>query len=308
MYTQEQKEIFKGIGALVLTPFDKDLKVNLDAIPRNVRYMVDNGITAENGFLIANGTMSECNSMNMEERKQVIKKVVEAAGDVPVLAGCNDTAAVNVIELARYSKEVGAKAALIVQPYYIPYNDEQIYSFYKYVNDNVDIPIMIYNNPLVGGRDISINLLRRLAKLDKIFALKQATLTTQLFVHSDVLADELLVFSASSSQQPFGTMAKMSGFVSFLSAVNPKMQVGLWKAIKKGDWQEALHWHAEELRLYDWWWSGGVTQPAGGIVHMKKAMDIIGLTGGYVRPPLLPDITNEEVEKLKDILKQWGLL
>jgi 4-hydroxy-tetrahydrodipicolinate synthase len=309
MYTEEQKKLFRGVGALVLTPFNEDLSINHDGIAVNARYIIDNGITTGNGFLIANGTMSECYALTMEERKQVIKKVVEtAAGDAPVMAGCNDTAAHNVIELAKYAKEVGAQAVLITQPFYIPHSDEQMYVYFKYIHDNVDIPIMLYNNPLVGGRDMSTNLLRKLAKLDKVFGLKQATEKTMNFVHSDVLTDELLVFSASSSQQPFGKLANMSGFVSFISSINPKLQLSLWQAIEKGNLQEALGLHAQELLLYDWWWSGGVAQPAGGIVHMKKGMDLLGLSGGYVRPPLVQEMTEQEVIKLTGIMKVWGLL
>lgn len=309
MYTSEQKEMFKGIGALVLTPFNKDLSINYSGITGNVRYMVANGITSENGFLIANGTMSECYALTMNERKEIIKQVVEAAGDdVPVMAGCNDTAAHNVIELANYAKEVGAKAALIVQPFYIPHSDEQIYTYFKYINDNIDLPIMLYNNPAVGGRDMSVNLLRRLAKLDKVFGLKQATETTLQFVHTDFVTDELLVFSASSSQQPFGSLAKTSGFVSFISSINPQLQVELWKAVKKGDTKEALILHEKEMLLYDWWWSGGITQPAGGIVHMKKGQDLLGLTGGFVRPPLVQEMSDEQVEGFKNVMKQWKLI
>lgn len=309
MYTNEHKQIFKGIGALVLTPFREDMSINFEGIAGNVRHMIAGGITSENGFLIANGTMSECYALTIEERKQVIRTVVEAAGDaVPVMAGLNDTAAHNVIELGNYAKEVGAKAVMITQPFYIPHSDEQMYTYFKYIHDRIDLPIMLYNNPAIGGRDMSINLLRRLAKLEKVFGLKQATETTMQFVHSDVLTNELLVFSASSSQQPFGALAKTSGFFSFISSINPKLQVALWKAIQQGDMEKALELHAKELLLYDWWWSGGITQPAGGIVHMKKGMDLLGLTGGFVRPPLVQHMPEEQVEGFKNVMRQWGLL
>jgi 4-hydroxy-tetrahydrodipicolinate synthase len=309
MYTQEQKSLFRGVGALVLTPFHADLSVDYEGIKGNARYIIDNGIKTGNGFLIANGTMSECYALSMEERKRVIRTVVEAAaGEVPVIAGCNDTAAHNVVELARYAQEAGVQAIMVTQPFYIPHSDEQMFVYFQYIHDHVDIPIMIYNNPLVGGRDIPITLLRELAKLPKIFGLKQATERTMNFVHSETLTDKLLVFAASSSQQPFASLARMSGFVSFISSVNPGLQLDLWRAIEKGDLREALVLHAEEMKLYDWWWSGGIHQPAGGIVHMKKAMDLIGLTGGHVRPPLVPGVSEQDIAKLKDVLEQWGLL
>lgn len=309
MYNKELKERFKGIGALVLTCFDENLQLNLDGLKKNVRHMINNGINASNGFLIANGSSGECYTMNIQESKQVIKATIEAANnEVPVIAGCNDTNVFNVIELANYSKQVGANATMIVQPYHSAFNDEQMYSFYKFIDDNIDLPIMLYNNPTVAsGSDMSISLIKRLAKLEHVFALKETTHNIKRFFHTQVLTKELLVFAGSSSLQPFGALAGMSGFFSLISSFNPQLQVKLWEAIRKEDYKEAQKFHSQELSLYDWWWSGNVKQISGELVHAKKAMDLIGLEGGCSRPPLLP-IKEEQLEGLKNILREWKLL
>lgn len=309
MYNKKLKEKFKGIGALVLTCFDEDLQLNLDGLKKNVRYMINNGINASNGFLIANGSTGECYAMNLQERKQVIKATIEEANnEIPVLAGCNDTNVFSVIELANYSKQVGADAVMIVQPYYLPFNDEQIYSFYKFIDDNIDLPIMLYNNPVVASQsDMSINLIKRLAKLEHVFALKETTPNIQRFFYTEVLTKELLVFAGLSPLQPFGAIAGMSGFISFIPSFNPQLQIKLWDAIRKGDYKESQKFHSQELSLYDWWWSGNLKQAMGQVVYVKKAMDLIGLEGGYLRPPLLP-IKEEQIEGLKNILREWKLL
>jgi 4-hydroxy-tetrahydrodipicolinate synthase len=308
MYTEELKKIFQGVGALVLTPFDDELKVNYNGIRHNVKFMKEHGIVKENGFFAANGTMGECGALTLEERKEVIKTVVLAAGDVPVLAGVNDTSCLNAVDLINYAKKAGAKGALLTPPFYIPYSDDQIYGFYEYVNDHVDFPIMIYNNPAVAGRDLPVSLLHRLAGLKNIFGLKQATTSIQSFVHTDLLREELLIFTASSSQQPFGDILGASGFISFISNINAPLQVKLWNAVKNKDMKTALECHKQEMMIYDWWWNGGVEQPAGGIVHMKAGMDMIGMVGGKVRPPMLNRMSEKEIEGLKKIMKQWGVL
>lgn len=93
---------------------------------------------------------------------------------------------------------------LLTPPHYIPYDDEQIFSFYKYVNDHVDMPIMVYNNPAVAGRDLTVPFLRRIAGLKNVFAVKQATGSLMNFVHCGTISKELLLFTASSSHQPMG--------------------------------------------------------------------------------------------------------
>lgn len=309
MFTDRDKLTFKGIGALVLTPFDQRLMVDFEGLAHNVRHMIDNGLDASCGFLVVNGSMGECYAMTLDERKQVIRAVVEvASGRIPVVAGCSDTSIENVVALSRYANEVGADAAMIVPPYYSGCSEEQIYSFYACVSRETEIPIIIYNNPAVaGGVDLSIPLLHRLAKLDRVIGLKQATTNARRFVQAELLTGELLVFSGSSALQPFGTLAGMAGFISSLASFHPRLEISLWQALSTGDYATARQLHREEMKLYDWWWSGGVRQPSGEIVHVKKAMDLIGLRGGHVRPPLLP-ISEEETEGLTRILREWRLL
>ena len=309
MFTSRDKETFKGIAALVITPFDEALRVDFDGLQRNVRHMVDNGLDGSCGFLVANGSMGECNAMTLEERKLVIRTVVEAAGDrIAVVAGCSETSVEGVVSLARYAAEVGAAAAMILPPYYSACNEEQVYAFYAAVSRQIDIPIIIYNNPgVANGVDLSIPLLRRLASLERVVGLKQATTNARRFIQSELLTDQLLVFSGSSALQPFGALVGMAGFFSSLANFHPKMEISLWQAISRGDWARASEVHRQAMRLYSWWWSGGVKQPGGEIAHVKKAMDLIGLRGGYVRPPLLP-ISEAETEGLVQILQEWRLL
>jgi 4-hydroxy-tetrahydrodipicolinate synthase len=308
MYTREQKETFKGAGVLIITPFHDDLSLNCDGIRKNMAYIISQGLTKDNGFFVTDGSMGECSAMTIEERKQVIKTTVECAKDIPVVAGVNDTSVMNVIELANYAKNVGAQAILLTPPYYHVYDTKQIISFYRYIHDHTSNPIFLYNNPMICGVDLSISALQQLAGMERIFAIKQATLMTTNFIHSKDLTDKLLLFAASSSQQPFGGLNGASGFISFLSSINFKMQLSLWEAIKAKDWETAMRYHEQELEMYGWWWNGGVEQHAGQIVHIKKALDLMGLCGGMVRPPLLPVMSENELNGLKKIMKEWGLI
>jgi 4-hydroxy-tetrahydrodipicolinate synthase len=309
LFTQAQKEKFKGSGVLLMTPFNEDLSLDLAGFKKNVDYVLKSGMNASNGFLIANGSTGECYAMNMEERKQVIKAAVEAAdGKIPVIAGCNDTDVFNVIELANYSKSVGVDAVMIVQPYYLPYNAAQIYNFYEFINARVDIPIMLYNNPIVGsGSDMSVELLHKIAKLSNVFALKETSENIKRFFHAEALTSELIVFAGSSCYEPFAALAKMSGFISFDSCFYPKLGIRMWEATQKGDYQEAQKVHQEEFEMYNWWWSGGINQTFGQVAYAKKALDLLGLAGGMMRPPLLP-LNAEQTKGLKELMVKWGLL
>jgi len=308
MYTREQKKTFQGAGVLVLTPFDDDLQLNCEGIRKNMTHIISQGLTAKNGFFVTDGSMGECSAMTIDERKKVIKTTVECAGDIVVVAGVNDTSIINVIDLIDYSEQVGVKAVLLTPPFYHTYSLQQICYFYHYIHDHTRLPIMIYNNPMIGGVDLPIKTLLELADLERVFAIKQATLMTTNFIQSSALTEKILFFAASSSQQPFGNLNGASGFISFLSSINFPLQLHLWEAMKAHDWEKAYKYHLEELKMYSWWWDGGVEQPAGQIVHIKKAMDMLGLCGGMVRPPLIPTLSEAELTGLTKILKEWGLL
>ena len=240
MYTQQQKETFHGAGVLIITPFHEDLSLNCDGIRKNMAHIIGQGLTKENGFFVTDGSMDECSAMTLEERKQVIKTTVENAGDIPVVAGVNHTCVNNIIELANYAASVGVKAVLLAPPYYHVYDLKQIKYFYHYVHDHIALPIMLYNNPGICGVDLPIRTLLELADLERMMAIKQATLMTTNFNQSIELNEKLLVFAASSSQQPFGGLNGAVGFISFLSSINVKMQLALWDAINRMDWEAAM--------------------------------------------------------------------
>ena len=90
--------------------------------------------------------------------------------------------------------------------------------------------------------------------------------------------------------------------------MNAPLQVRLWKAVESGNWDEAIRYHEEEMLLYDFWWSGGQKQNAGNIVHMKRMMDMVGLRGGYVRPPMVNELSEAEMDGMREVLRKWNLI
>ncbi len=122
------------------------------------------------------GTTGESPTLSHEEHKQVIERVVKAVGGkVPVIAGAGSNSTAEAIELTGYSKKVGADATLQVGPYYNKPTQEGFYQHFKAIAEEVDLPIVLYNIPGRCGAGMTPETVARLAEIENIVAIKEAT-------------------------------------------------------------------------------------------------------------------------------------
>lgn len=303
------KEKMKGVAVVSCTPFmGKDLHLDLDAVRENTRYLIDNGITNGTGFIIPGGSSGECEALTMDERKQLFEAVIEEAnGQVPIVPGCNHSHADLVIELSNFAGEKGADGVMFLPHYYWPIKDNQIFKFYKHINDNIDLPILVYNNVNVTQVDMDLELLARLAELDKIVALKECTPFLNKFDRVvQRLGDRINIIAGSESWAPYNMLMGAHGFISGISNFYPQLSIELLKSCQEGDWEKAKKNHLQQLAWYNLQWRVRSTSYGKEMSLWKEAMNLIGLKGGKVRLPLEP-LSKEEREEVKKVLKGWKI-
>jgi len=163
--------MFKGSIVALITPF-KDDKLDEKNYVDLIHFHIKNGT---NGIVPA-GTTGESPTLTHEEHKKVIQLAVqECKNKIPVLAGTGSNSTVEAVELSKYAEKSGADGLLIVTPYYNKPSQEGMYQHYKKLNDNVGIPIIIYNIPSRSVIDMSVETMARLAELKNIAGVKDAT-------------------------------------------------------------------------------------------------------------------------------------
>lgn len=164
---------FRGTGVALVTPFDKDLQVDYNALERLVSHSIAGGVE----FLVVMGTTGENPTLSAEEKNQVLKAVIEANnGRVPIVYGVggNNTQAC-VSELQNRDFD-GVDAILSVSPYYNKPTQEGIYQHYKLLSENSPLPIILYNVPGRTGSNMSAETTLRLAHdFENIIAVKEAS-------------------------------------------------------------------------------------------------------------------------------------
>ena len=163
--------MFKGSIVALITPFKNNV-LDQDKYASLIHYHIKNGTKG----VVPAGTTGESPTLDHEEHKKVIEiSVKESNGKIPVIAGTGSNSTSEAIELSKHAEKSGANGLLIVTPYYNKPTQEGLYQHYKKINDNVGIPIIIYNIPPRSVIDMSVDTMARLFELKNIAGVKDAT-------------------------------------------------------------------------------------------------------------------------------------
>lgn len=164
--------MFKGSITALITPFQENGEIDWKSFDNFVEWQIDQGSHG----VVPCGTTGESPTLSHEEHKQIVKRCVDIVNKrIPVIAGTGSNNTDEALELTQEAKDDGADAALIVTPYYNKPTQDGLYAHYKKINDNVDIPIIIYNIPGRSVVDMSNETLAKLSELKNIVGLKDAT-------------------------------------------------------------------------------------------------------------------------------------
>jgi 4-hydroxy-tetrahydrodipicolinate synthase len=229
--------LFRGSLPALLTPF-RDEALDEGAYRAFVAWQIDQGSHG----LVPAGTTGESATLRPDEHRRVIEICVEeAAGRVPVIAGCGSNDTAHAIALTRVAKDCGADAALHVPPYYNRPNQEGIYAHLAAVAEAVDIPIVLYNVPARTVTDIAVETMARLAQLANVVAVKDATGNLARVTAQRLACGEDFVQLSGNDDMALGFMAMGGkGCVSVTANVAPRLCSEFENACLSGDWKESL--------------------------------------------------------------------
>jgi 4-hydroxy-tetrahydrodipicolinate synthase len=229
--------MFRGSIPALVTPF-RDEALDEEAYRAFVAWQIAQGSHG----LVPAGTTGESATLRPDEHRRVIEICVEeAAGKVPVIAGCGSNDTAHAIELTKVAKECGADAALHVPPYYNRPNQEGIYAHLAAIAEAVDIPIILYNVPARTVTDIAVETMARLAKLANVVAVKDATGNLARVSAQRLACGEDFLQLSGNDDMALGFMAMGgAGCVSVTANVAPRLCADFQNACMSGNWGEAL--------------------------------------------------------------------
>jgi len=325
MTPKELKENIKGLLHLVMTHFAEDGELDEPALRKSVRH-VANALKGEDAVFLATGSTAEFYAMTEEECNRVIRIVVEEVnGAFPVMAGTGRAGTKLTIETSQQAQTLGADGVMIISPYYQPVTKEGLYRHFKTIAENIDIGIMIYNNPAASKLWIPPDLMARLSKIENIVADKENTANAIAYYNMQKAVDPndmVIICGIGQPMYPFEALFGCPGFVTEFANFAPEIAISLYKAALQRDFDQ-LTKLTDKIAPYQQFLAKLAQRrsPIPTILSpyissnvlplyqtvIKTAMSLVGLPGGRVREPM-ENLTDEEKEELRGILKDMGVL
>ncbi len=292
--------LFTGCGTALVTPFRKDLSLDEEAVRRLARRQVEAGIN----FLVPCGTTGESPTLSKAELRRVVEIAIEEArrGKIRVVAGAGGYNTAEVIERAREYETMGADGILSVSPYYNKPTQEGLYQHFKAIAAAISLPIILYNIPGRTGVNIEPATMRRLAEIDNIVGVKEASGNiSQMAVVLDIVPDDFVVLSGDDGI----TIPLMSlggrGLISVASNEIPAEMTRIVQLCLAGDFVLAREIHRKYFRLLE---ANFIETNPGPV---KAAMGLMGLLDPHFRLPMVPP-KPENLEKIRGALEAVGLV
>src|ERR1700732_1537875 len=286
---------FVGCGTALVTPFRKDLPLDEEAIRRLVKRQIAAGIN----FLVPCGTTGESPTLTHEEHLRVVAITIEEAkGKVPVLAGAGGYDTHKVIETAREIERMGADGILSVTPYYNKPTQEGLYHHYKAIASSISLPIILYNVPPRTNVNIEPPTLRRLAEIENIIGVKEASGNiAQMTQVIQQVPDQFIVLSGDDALTlPLVAMGGR-GLISVASNEIPAEMTRLVQLCLTGEFATARALQRKLLPLIE------VNFVESNPIPVKSALGLMGLLDPVFRLPMVPP-KPENLEKIASALSQ----
>lgn len=292
-----KKTVFTGSGVALVTPFN-ETGVDFDKLGELLDWHVEQGTDA----IIICGSTGEPSTMPDEEHISVIEYAAKRIGGrLPVIAGTGSNDTPHAIKLCRAAEKAGCDGVLVVTPYYNKATQKGLYLHYKAIAESISIPIILYNVPARTKVSFSLETLEKLAKIDNIVAIKEASGDIAYLSHVAARVPELAIYSGNDDMIIPAMSVGGVGVISVAANLMPTYVHDMCSKYSSGDVKEAARMQLDIMDLVDKLFIE--VNP----IPVKTAMNMVGWQVGHLRMPLC-EMEDENAKKLEDSLKRYGLL
>jgi 5-dehydro-4-deoxyglucarate dehydratase len=297
MKPEELRAKFSGVVAFPVTPFRDDLSLDIEGLRHNLTRLMEHPVCA----VVAAGGTGEVYSLTPSEHARVIETTVEVVnGKAPIIAGVGFNQML-AVELAKRSAGAGADAILALPPYYPQADDEGLVEYYRAIGDATELGLLIYSRDWANFSPAQVE--RLAATIPNLVAWKdgQADLRRLQMIINRVGDRLYWIGGAGDDMVPGYYSIGIRTYTSSIATVAPKLSLALHDAAANGR-SEVLSRLMSDcvIPLY----ALRARRKGYEVSAMKAMMDMAGLRGGPVRPPL-PNVRAEEREELRTMLEKW---
>ena len=290
--------LLSGSLVALVTPFRADGEIDEQAL----RSLVDFHLTNGTDGIVPCGTTGEGATLSEEETKKVVSIVLEEVdGRVPVIGGAGSNSTSDAVRRTKSMKDLGVDGVLSVAPYYNKPTQQGLYEHFRSIAEDGGVPVVVYNVPGRTASNILPDTILKLAQLDNIIAVKEAS--GNLNQVMEILAGGMNVTVLSGDDALTLPMLVLGakGVISVVANEAPGMMHNLVRAALEGDWEKAREYHFRLLPLMN---SNFLeTNP----IPVKSALALMKKINETYRLPLVPP-SQKTRNELQKVLYRMGLL
>lgn len=285
---------WKGVYPAITTKFFKDGSIDIDTFKKNINTQVKAGVHG----IILGGSLGEASTLRKEEKLDLVDKTLEIVDEkIPVIMNIAEKSTPEAVTAAKGAEKLGASGLMLLPPMQYKADDRETVEFFKSVASSTDLPIMIYNNPVDYGIEVTLDMFEELIEFDNIQAVKESTRdTTNITRFINRFGDRIKVLSGVDTIALESMVLGASGWVAGLVCAFPRETVAIYQLVKENKIEEAL-------KIYRWFMPLLELDIHPKLVQYIKLAEVAtGIGTEYVRQPRLP-LVGEERDRVQNIIQ-----
>jgi len=286
---------WKGVMPAVTTKFTATDELDLNSFRLNLEAQLNAGVSG----IILGGTLGEASTLTADEKKTMVESTVAYVdGKVPVIMNIAEQSTAGAIKAAMSARDQGASGLMVLPPMRYKATDYETVAYFKAIAQSTDLPIMIYNNPVDYGIEVSLEMFEELIKLPTIQAVKESTRDISNITRiKSRFGDRLKVLTGVDTLGLESLLMGADGWVAGLVCAFPAETVAIYELVKAGNTEEALAIYRWFLPLLELDINPQLVQ------NIKLAEVATGIGTEHVRKPRLP-LQGPERERVLDIISR----
>jgi len=290
---------FRGVFPYLVSPVDERGRIKDAVLTRLVNDLIDAGVHG----LTPLGSTGEFAYLNREQRLRIVEVVVHATrGRVPVVAGVAATTIADAVGQVEAYTALGVQGVLAILEAYFPLTEDGVVAYFTALANATTLPVVLYTNPQFQRSDLSLPAIERLARIDNVRYLKDASSDTgRLLSIINAVGDRIRVFSASAHIPACVMLIGGVGWMAGPACVVPRQSVQLYDLCRAGKWEEAMRLQRSLWRI------NRVFAKYNLAACIKGGLELQGYEVGGPLPPQLP-LSEAGRSEVKDILGNLGAL
>lgn len=286
---------WKGVMPAVTTKFTPEDTLDLKTFETNINAQLDAGVHG----IVLGGTLGEASTLSDDEKRELTQATVQmVGGKVPVLINIAEQTTKNAVIAAKKAEEDGAKALMMLPPMRYKADGRETVEYFKTVANSTTLPIMVYNNPVDYGIEVTLSMFDELLACENIQAVKESTRDISNVTRiKNAFGDRLKIMTGVDTLALESLLMGADGWIAGLVCAFPRETVAIYELQKAGRIQEALEIYRWFLPLLELDINAKLVQ------NIKLAEVATGIGTENVRAPRLPLTGEERVHVLKVIEK-----